>query len=519
MSGSSVVEPRAGTAERTGSDDLVLTDVRKSYGGVHALRGASLGCRFGEIHGLVGENGAGKSTMVKILSGAVRADGGSLSLAGEEVGLESPADARRRGIGTVFQELSLIPDLSVAANLFYGIEPRVRAGRIRARALNRAAEAALAEHGAGAYDVRRPVRDLRLAERQVLEIVKTLVHGPRVLLLDEATSALLPAQVEWLFGIVRRFASAGGIAIFISHRLAEIEALCDRVTVFRAGETVGAGRVEELPEERLVELMLGRKVERIFPAKAAEGCTDDVMCRLDGFSAPPQLKPVDLELRRGELVGVGGLDGQGQADLFLGLFGVRPSSGTVELGERRVHATSPASALAAGIALVPEDRAAEGLCLALGIRDNLVLSSLRAISRIGFINRARERALVDEAVAELQITMRDPRDTVSALSGGNQQKVLLARVLARKPALLLLYDATRGVDVGTKAEIYRLMREQAAAGVAVLFYSSDAAELANLADRVLVMHDGRIAAQLTGEIVEEDIVAAAVGGRGQGGTG
>ncbi len=497
-------------------NDLVLADVRKSYGGVHALRGASLGCRFGEIHGLVGENGAGKSTMVKILSGAVRPDGGTFTLAGEAVAFASPAEARRRGVGTVFQELSLIPDLSVAANLFYGIEPRVRAGRLSTRALQRAAAETLAGFGVGSYDVRRPVRELRLAERQVLEIVKTLVRRPRVLLLDEATSALLPEQVEWLFRIVREFAADGGVAIFISHRLAEIEELCDRVTVFRAGRTVGAGRTEELPEERLVELMLGRKVERIFPAKPQRDGSGDVVCRLTGFTAPPQLRPIDLTLRRGELVGVGGLDGQGQADLFLGLFGVRPSSGTIELDGRRVRPASASAALAAGIALVPEDRAAEGLCLTLGIGDNLVLSSLPAIARVGLIRRSRERALIDQAVDELQITMRDPREPVGALSGGNQQKVLLARVLARHPALLLLYDATRGVDVGTKAEIYRLMREQAAAGVAVLFYSSDAAELANVADRVLVLHDGRLAAELTGDIAEEDIVAAAVGGRGAG---
>jgi ribose transport system ATP-binding protein len=498
-----------------GIADLVLSDVRKSYGGVHALRGASLDCRFGEIHGLVGENGAGKSTMVKILSGAVRPDAGALTLAGEPVAFGSPADARRHGVGTVFQELSLIPDLSVAANLFYGIEPRVRAGRVSAKALHRAAEEALAAFGAGDYDVRAPVRSLRLAERQVLEIVKTLVRRPRVLLLDEATSALLPAQVEWLFEIVRAFARDGGLAIFISHRLAEIEALCDRVTVFRAGRDVGAGRTADLPEERLVELMLGRTVERIYPDKAA-ALSGDVVCRLRGFSAPPQLTSVDLELRRGELVGVGGLDGQGQADLFLGLFGVRRASGTIELDGRSVSPASPAAALDAGIALVPEDRAAEGLCLTLGIRDNLVLSSLRSVSRLGFVSRVRERVLVDRAVLDLQITMREPREPVGALSGGNQQKVLLARVLARKPSLLLLYDATRGVDVGTKAEIYRLMREQAAAGVAVLFYSSDAAELANLADRVLVLHDGRVGAELAGAITEEEIVAAAVGGRGAG---
>jgi ABC-type sugar transport system ATPase subunit/ribose/xylose/arabinose/galactoside ABC-type transport system permease subunit len=503
----------AAAAVKMGSEDLVFTDVRKSYGGTQALRGASLRCRFGEVHGLVGENGAGKSTLVKILSGAVRPDGGSVTLAGHELSLRSPADARANGIGTVFQELSLIPDLSVAANLLHGIEPRVRFGRVAAGPLHAAAREALERYGVPAGDVSQPVRELRLAERQVLEIVKTLIREPRVLLLDEATSALLPEQVEWLFNIVRDYAAAGGCAIFISHRLAEIEALCDRVTVFRAGKDVGAGVTRELPEERLVELMLGRKVERIYPPKAGPELADaPVVCELRGFGSAPRLRDVDLVLRRGELVGVGGLDGQGQAELFGALFGTRPAQGHVVLGGREVRAHGPAGALAAGIALVPEDRAAEGLCLSLGICDNVVLSSLPAVSRLGLIVPSREQRMLDEAVQALQITMRHPREPVGALSGGNQQKVLLSRVLARTPSLLLLYDATRGVDVGTKAEIYRLMREQAAAGVAVLFYSSDAAELATLADRVIVLHDGAICAHLEADIAEEDIVAAAVGG-------
>ncbi len=493
--------------------DLVLSELHKAYGGTRALRGASLSAAAGEVHGLVGENGAGKSTLVKILSGAVRPDAGTVTLAGAALRPRSPQEARRAGIGTVFQELSLIPDLSVAANLLYGIEPKVRAGRVATGALNAAARAALERFELPAGDVARPVRELRLAERQVLEIVKTLLHEPRVLVLDEATSALLPEQVAWLFALVRRFAADGGCALFISHRMAEIEQLCDRVTVFRSGEDVGGGRTAELPEEKLVELMLGRTVERIYPAKAEALAEAPVVCELRGVGAPPRLRGVDLTLRRGELVGVGGLDGQGQAELFGALFGTVPATGTVVLDGRELHASSPAQALDAGVALVPEDRAAEGLCLTLGVRDNVSLGNLRRISRLGLVDRGRERSLIGEAVRELQIKVADVRDPVGGLSGGNQQKVLLGRVLARSPRLLLLYDATRGVDVGTKSEIYRLMREQAEAGVGVLFYSSDAAELANLADRVLVLHDGVVRAELTGEITEEEIGAAAGGGR------
>ncbi len=358
--------------------DLVLSELHKAYGGTRALRGASLRAAAGEVHGLVGENGAGKSTLVKILSGAVRPDAGTVTLAGAELRPRSPQEARRAGIGTVFQELSLIPDLSVAANLLYGIEPRVRAGRVATGALNAAAREALTRFELPVGDVTRPVRELRLAERQVLEIVKTLLREPRVLVLDEATSALLPEQVAWLFALVRRFAADGGCALFISHRMAEIEQLCDRVTVFRAGEDVGAGATAELPEERLVELMLGRTVERIYPAKAPAAEQAPVVCELRGVGAPPRLRGVDLTLRRGELVGVGGLDGQGQAELFGALFGTVPMTGTVVLDGRELRCASPAQALDAGVALVPEDRAAEGLCLTLGVRDNVSLGNLAA---------------------------------------------------------------------------------------------------------------------------------------------
>ncbi len=269
----------------------------------------------------------------------------------------------------------------------------MRAGRVATGALDAAAREALARFELPVGDVTRPVRELRLAERQVLEIVKTLLHEPRVLVLDEATSALLPEQVAWLFALVRRFAADGGCALFISHRMAEIEQLCDRVTVFRAGEDVGAGATAELPEEKLVELMLGRTVERIYPPKAPAAAAAPVVCELRGVGAPPRLRGVDLTLRRGELVGVGGLDGQGQAELFGALFGTVPMTGTVVLDGRELRCASPAQALDAGVALVPEDRAAEGLCLTLGVRDNVSLGNLRRISRLGLVDRgARARA-------------------------------------------------------------------------------------------------------------------------------
>jgi ribose transport system ATP-binding protein len=500
-------------ATMTDRGPLVITGLEKSFGGVQALRGANLTCKPSEVHALIGENGAGKSTLVKVLSGALRADAGEIVLGGRTVRPESPRQAREAGIGTVFQELSLIPDLSVASNLFYGIEPNVRAGRIDRRALRRAAAAALDRFGVLQIKTDASVRDLALADRQILEVCKALLREPSVLILDEPTSALLPEQVDWLFAKVREFAAGGGIALFISHRLEEIESLSDHVTVLRGGVDVGSGPIAEMAEARLVELMLGRSVDRVFPEGSDDARSDEVVCEIGNLASPPRLKDVSLSIRKGEIVGVGGLQGQGQLPMFLALFGVIPSSGKVVVDGRTVRLRHPRAALDAGIALIPEDRASEGLCMTLSIRDNISLGSLSDLSSGGLVNPGRERRVLDSAVSKLRIVLKDVRQEVAALSGGNQQKVILARVLAQKPSLLLMYDATRGVDVGTKAEIYRLMREQCAAGNSILFYSTDAQELVNMADRVVVLHDGRIRAYLEGaEITESRIVAESVGG-------
>jgi len=512
-----IEEGQTPQAARTGSPDLVLAGIHKAFGGVHAVDGADLECFPGEVHGVIGENGTGKSTLIKILSGVLPADAGEVTLHGERLHPRSPADAARSGIGTVFQELSLIPHLSVAQNLFYGREPRVRLGRVNARALRAAAREALAQYGFPRIRPGAEVSRLRLADRQILEIVKVLLRDPHVLVLDEPTSALLPEQVQWLFATVREFAARGKIVIFISHRLAEIEALCDRVTVLRGGKDVGHGPMADLPEDRLVELMLGRRIERVFPqSDRAARVRDEVVCRLEDFASPPRLHDIDLEIRRGEIVGVGGLAGQGQADLFLAMFGARRSQGRAAVAGRQVHPRAPSQALASGIALVPEDRASEGLCLALSVRDNVSLGNLRSVSSASLISARRERRLVRASIESLHIRLRHPRQEVNSLSGGNQQKVLLGRVLAAKPDVLLMYDATRGVDVGTKSELYQLMHAQCARGVGILFYSTDAAELANMADQVIVLHDGTIRARLSGaDLTEERIVAAAVGGRGR----
>jgi ABC-type sugar transport system ATPase subunit len=365
-------------------------------------------------------------------------------------------------------------------------------------------------------DPGRRVRDLRLAERQTLEIMRALMVQPRILILDEPTSALTPDQVWWFFEQVRAFVSEDRLVLFISHRLEEIRTLCDRVTVLRDGANVGGGATSELTERQLVHLVAGEVAERALAEEHERRprLTDSpILAKLERFGSPPELRAVDLEVKSGEIVGIAGLEGQGQLELFLALYGVRHSTGDAYLAGKRLHLRSPAAAIGQGVGLVPHERAL-ALCLSLSIRDNLTLGSLSKISTLGLISRERENQVVRTAMTSLRVRARGSRTTVETLSGGNQQKVLLGRVLSLGPRLLLMYDATRGVDVGTKAEIFHLVREQADAGVGVLFYSTDVTELFSLSDRVVVLHDGTVRAQLSGEdITEEKIIAAVIGGK------
>jgi ribose transport system ATP-binding protein len=506
----------AGAAPPAG--DLVLSGIAKSYGGVAALTDVDLVAHDGEVHGLIGENGAGKSTLVKILSGSVQPDAGEITIHGEVAPLDSADAARAAGVATAFQELSLVPDWDVATNLLYGREPAVVAGRLRPRALRAAAREALASLGIESINVTARVRDLRLAERQMLEISRALLLDPHILILDEPTSALTPAQVEWCFGAVRDFVGRGRMVLFISHRMEEIQDLCSRATVLRDGRDVGAGPIAEMPERRLVELMLGEAGDEVLTrtgTRRDRALRDaPAIARLESFSSGDRVHDVDLEIGAGEIVGVAGLEGQGQLELFQALFGARKSTGDTWLGDRKLRLSSPAAALEQGVGLVPSDRGL-ALCLPLSIRDNVALGNLGALSRGGLVDRGRQASIVGEVMTSLRVRARTPSQAVDTLSGGNQQKILLGRVLARGPRLLLMYDATRGVDVGTKAEIFRLMDEQAAAGVGILFYSTDVTELMTMCERVIVMHDGRVRAELAGDdLTQERIVGAAVGSSG-----
>ena len=477
----------------------------KSYGGVLALEDATFRAAPGEVHALVGENGAGKSTMIKALAGVIRPDEGQILIGGEEVRLRSPEDALRRDVATVFQELTLLPRMTVAENLLMGQEPRGRLRLIRRRELPAAAADLLAEHEVDSVDPGELVENLPLAQQQLVEIVRAVMRKPRVLILDEPTSAVSKREVEWLFGLVRRLRDDGACVVFTSHRWSEVTDLADRITVFRNGTDVGTQ--DQVSEEEAVKLMTGREVSTAY-TEPEEKPKRDVLLEARDLNAPG-LNDVSLSLHAGEILGIGGLEGQGQRELFHALFGLAPAGGELELRGERIRLHSPRDAIKAGIAFIPQDRKAEGLLLPMTVRENLTLAILKRIGAGGVLKPASERKIAEEMMERLAIDARRPGQPVDTLSGGNQQKVLLGRWLLADSQILLLYDVTRGVDVATKQDIYELVIKLAADGRAILFYSSDTEEIAHLCHRVLVLREGAVAQELDGpEISPEDIIGA-----------
>jgi ribose transport system ATP-binding protein len=484
--------------------------ISRSFGGVRALENASFSAGFGEVHALVGENGAGKSTMIKILSGVLRPDAGTLRVRGTEVEFRNPHDARALGIGTVFQELTLMPWLTVAENLFLRHEPRGPSRLIRRRELAQRADEVFARFAIEGIDPQELPAALSLAHRQVIEIARALLRDPEILFLDEPTSALAEQEVAWLFGLVHELRERGKCVIFTSHRWGEVANLADRITIFRNGEQVDTR--ERLTESEAVTLMTGRTIDRMYPE--VPPVADDAPAVLDvrGLRGE-RVDAVSFTLRRGEILGIGGLAGQGQRDLFLTLFGARKriaGETLVDGAMQRIRKPADAIRLRLGIALVPEDRKTEGLMLPMSVRDNLTLAVLGRVAYHGILNPAAERRLVARAVRRLQIRTGNANvQEVGALSGGNQQKVLIGRWLLAESDILLLYDITRGVDVGTKHDIYELMMELVREGKSLLFYSSETEEMARLCHRVLVMREGRVAAELAGASADAEAIVAA----------
>ncbi|WP_431038863.1 sugar ABC transporter ATP-binding protein [Streptomyces sp. P6-2-1] len=496
---------------------LSVTGLTKVFPGTRALDGVDFTARAGEVHALIGENGAGKSTLIKVLTGVYRADGGSIVHQGEEVRFATPLQAQEAGISTIYQEVNLVPLMSVARNLFLGREPRRALGLVDFGRMHREAAQALAGLGVR-VDVRRPLGELSVGTQQMVALARAVSVNAKVVIMDEPTSSLEPREVETLFGVIRMLRERGIAVVYVSHRLDELYEVCDRVTVLRDGKVVHTGPLAELERLRLVSLMLGRQLGEV----RAEGVTKFTghhgrdarpVLAVDGLSVRHQLEKVSFGVRPGEVVGLGGLLGSGRSETVRAVAGaLPPDAGAVTVDGTAVRTGSTPAAIRAGISLLPEDRKAEGIVPGLSVRENIALAALPGLSRFGLVDEKRVDRIVDTFVKRLRIKTSGVGQKVGELSGGNQQKVLLARWLAMHPKVLLLDEPTRGIDVGAKAEVQRLVDELAEEGLAVVLISSDPEELVEGSDRVVVLKDGAVVAELSGEAVSEDRLMAAIAG-------
>ena len=488
-----------------------LKGVSKSYGGVPALTDVDFRCEPGRVHAILGENGAGKSTLMKLLAGVIQPDTGTISIGGQTVRFSSPREAAEQGTVCMFQELSLMPHLSVRDNIVLGA-PRTRMGLMQ-RGVYREAREALDLVGARSIPLDARVSSLSLSERQLVEIAKALFRKPKLLILDEATSALTSELVEKVFGVLKMLKERGVAILFISHRMHEVDTIADRISVFRNGRHIETFDVGMRTTDEIVRLMIGRSLEELFPPRRPPVAdTAATVLDVSGVSWQSQLADVSLTARAGEIVGLGGLDAQGQQQIMHAIFGVlRGVTGRITLNGRRLNGLKPPRLKQSDIALalVPEDRKTEGLIPSMSVAQNMRLAALgRAPFGLLDLNGNIE-ARLHELIERLALTYGSLDDPVATLSGGNQQKVVLAKWLVLSPKCLLLMDPTRGIDLPTKAHIYRLLTELAAGGMAVLLQSTDYEELIHLCDRVYVFYRGRVAKELMGDHLSADALVAA----------
>jgi ABC-type sugar transport system ATPase subunit len=487
---------------------LDLRSVTKSFLGVRVLDRVDLDVAPGEVHAVVGENGAGKSTLMKIISGGYTPDEGSVVFAGAARRFRGPREAGRAGIGIIHQEFALLPDRTVAENVHLGHEP-VRRGLVDRREMRARTSALFASMGAGPFPADALVGGLGVAQRQMVEIAKALALDARLLIMDEPTAALADHEAELLHALVRRLRHQGIGLLYVSHRLAEVLALSDRVTVLKDGRRVTTARTAETTANELVRHMVGRDLSGWYPGRAAPGDLGPVRLTVRG-GGNGKLSDIDLRLRAGEVVGVGGLQGSGRSTLARALFGVaRFTSGTIELGDRPIRVDSPRAAIRAGIAYVSEDRKSEGIIARQSVLDNALLAG-RALGR-AWAGRATRAARIRELLGAVDVRGAGADREIRFLSGGNQQKVVLARWLALDPRVILLDEPTRGIDVGAKAAVHDVVRRLARDGAAVLMISSDLPELLGMSDRIVVMRDGRIAGEVPAGAGETEVVALATG--------
>ncbi len=488
---------------------VALRGISKRFVATQALDDVSFDLLPGEVNALVGENGAGKSTIVKILAGVHQPDSGTIELDGVETQVQGPAHARSLGIAVVHQEPRLFPDLTVAENVFIGHAPSGRFGTIDWGATRRASEALFAELDV-ALDVGAPVRGLSMADQQLIEIAKALSVEARVLILDEPTASLSAHEVERLFTIVRRLRDRGVSVLFVSHRLDEVFDVCDRATVLRDGRFVISTPTSELTTADLVRHMVGRAVS-LFPK--VESPVGDVLLEVDGLTRFGDFRDISFSVRAGEIVGMAGLVGAGRTEVARVLFGIdRRDEGEIRLRGEAVDFSSPSAAMNAGIAYLPEDRHQEGLVLDFSIAQNVTLPILPRLFPRLLVDAGTERTVANEYTEQFNVRMTGVDQVVGALSGGNQQKVVLAKWLASKPTILILDEPTRGIDIGAKVEVHRIVSELAASGLGIILISSDLPEVLAMSDRILVLHEGRISAEIAhGDATQERVMFAATG--------
>ena len=494
----------------TGPPVLSLADVSKAFGSVRALRDMSLELHSGEIHALVGENGAGKSTLVKTLAGVHRPDDGHVLVDGAPVEFAAPVDAQRAGVAVIYQEPTLFPDLSVTENIFVGRQPRTRWGTVDKTRMRRLTGEAFTRLGVE-VDPERPARGLSIADQQLVEIAKAITRDARVLIMDEPTAALSGVEAERLFRVARSLRDAGAALLFISHRFEEVFALSDRVTVVRDGAFVSCDPTDDLEVDTVVRRMVGRDVDDLYPKQ--ETTIGETVLEVEGLTRQGVFADVSFTVRAGEIVALAGLVGAGRSEVVRAVYGVdRYDLGTVRVHGRVLPAGRPKAAMAARMALVPEDRRRQGLVMESSIARNATATRRRPLSRVGLLTSRAENEAAHHWGERLHLKFGDLADMVSTLSGGNQQKVVLAKWLSTEPRILFVDEPTRGIDVGTKAEVHRLLTTLAGEGVAVVMVSSELPEVLGMADRVLVMHEGRLTTELDrSEATEESVMYAATG--------
>ncbi len=488
---------------------LSMRGISKTFPGVKALSNVNFAVRYGSVHAVVGENGAGKSTLMKVLSGTYAPTTGTTEIAGVEVRMRKPADAQKLGIRMVHQELNLVPDLSVAENVFLGRMPR-RWGMVDKAAMIRDTAAVLKQLGA-AVDPRARLGDLPISQQQLVEIAKAYAADPRIIVLDEPTSSLSEHETAALFGILRRMRDQGIAIIYISHRLKEVLEIADDVTILRDGNMIDTRPARGITASEMIKLMVGRDVTNVFPKTPSR--IGDVVLKIDGLSDGANFENISFDVRAGEILGLTGLVGAGRTEVAKAIFGLAGlTAGTIEVHGRPVSIRSPSAAVKAGIVYVPEDRKLDGIVPAMTVRENISLPVLRRLARFGRVSMRADRSLAARYAKEFSIVPADPERRIALLSGGNQQKAVISKWLSASPSVLILDEPTRGVDVGAKAEIHRIIGELVSKGMAVVMISSELPEVLGVCDRVVVMREGHACAPLDrASLSDERIMALATG--------